>query len=225
MTPGRNPPRKESTLSTEHSLIDVNIALLDQILDFFKHTLHTDKQLIFPSRVIPGGTVGKHLRHILDHYNALFQAIPLSRPISIPIRPINYDDRTRETSIESSIPLIRLTVSQLQAQIQSLCSGTTEKETQGSWVDEKVQICVKSDVEGRAGDVLLDSTIGRERWLESSPPSNLDVPSSFGVAPSTLAARHQNQSQHQDQEKDKPSLQTSSRNTKNTTVGIVPSRI
>lgn len=44
--------------------------------------------------LLPGGTVGQHARHLLDHFSALFRAAPDA--------PIDYDARARGTEVETS---------------------------------------------------------------------------------------------------------------------------
>lgn len=49
---------------TARALLELSIALIDSALDIVKDHLKDDKQLQHPSKLMPGGTPGKHLRHV-----------------------------------------------------------------------------------------------------------------------------------------------------------------
>lgn len=80
-----NDKTKQAQMSLNHSLVGVNnlkdlstssepdtavallqlsIALLDAALDILIEHIHTDKQLQHQSTLMPGGTPGKHFRHV-----------------------------------------------------------------------------------------------------------------------------------------------------------------
>ena len=48
------------------------------------------------SRIIRGGTLGKHLRHTLDHFGAVLRAVGESGEV------VSYDDRERDVPMETS---------------------------------------------------------------------------------------------------------------------------
>lgn len=50
-----------------------------------------------PSRVLPGGTIGKHLRHLLDHIDAAAHAWEQ------PHATLDYDHRERDTPVETQV--------------------------------------------------------------------------------------------------------------------------
>lgn len=54
-----------------HALLELAIALIDSAIDILDKHLMTDKQMQHESRLMPGGTPGKHFRHV---------SIPLSYP-------------------------------------------------------------------------------------------------------------------------------------------------
>jgi hypothetical protein len=96
-------------------LIIVGLAVLRQGLELVSKTLTDDSQLSFPSKLIPGSTIGrlicmetrhfknkssasgKHLRHARDHYSLLLESLN-SKPIVL-----NYDKRQRDRPMEISI--------------------------------------------------------------------------------------------------------------------------
>lgn len=45
------------------ALIDLSISLIDQALDILTRHLKDDRQMTHPSKLMPGGSVGKHFRH------------------------------------------------------------------------------------------------------------------------------------------------------------------
>ena len=51
-------------MERSRALLDLAISLIDSALDLLCHHLQFDDQLIQPSVLVPGGTVGKHLRHV-----------------------------------------------------------------------------------------------------------------------------------------------------------------
>lgn len=51
---------------TARALLELSIALLDSALDIVNEHVKSDKQLQHPSKLMPGGTPGKHLRHVSD---------------------------------------------------------------------------------------------------------------------------------------------------------------
>lgn len=46
------------------ALLDLSISLIDQALDILNRHLKEDKQLTHASKLMPGGSVGKHFRHV-----------------------------------------------------------------------------------------------------------------------------------------------------------------
>lgn len=46
------------------ALLDLSISLIDQALDILTRHLKDDRQMTHPSKLMPGGSVGKHFRHV-----------------------------------------------------------------------------------------------------------------------------------------------------------------
>jgi hypothetical protein len=55
----------------EHA-ISVAVSIIEQAIGFLD-IVGTDERLTYPSQAIPGGTIGKHIRHVADHYNLLLK--------------------------------------------------------------------------------------------------------------------------------------------------------
>jgi len=46
------------------ALLDLSISLIDQALDILNRHLKEDRQMTHASKLMPGGSVGKHFRHV-----------------------------------------------------------------------------------------------------------------------------------------------------------------
>lgn len=127
-------------------LIGTALALLDQCLTLFSSSLTSDAQLSFESLLMPGATIGKHLRHILDHYRLLLDVLEADgRTV------LNYDKRVRLTLIETSRTEAGEAVRSLQRRLRAL------DEKGGEWLGRKVTLDAVTPEE-----VRLESTAGRE---------------------------------------------------------------
>src|SRR5258707_4991946 len=113
--------------STVEQAIYVAVSILEQAIGFLD-LLGTDERYIYPSQAMPGGTIGKHIRHAVDHYNLLLKAsiapVVLCLVLtSFSLRKqavtegkedfLSYDVRSRNTPIETSISEARETLSDL----------------------------------------------------------------------------------------------------------------
>lgn len=72
-----------------HALIELSIALVDSAIDLVDEHL-TDDKLTHDSNLIPGGSLGKHLRHVEEAWSAFLSPFSSDRPQSQP-PVINYD--------------------------------------------------------------------------------------------------------------------------------------
>ena len=70
--------------------------------------------LTYESEYIPGSTIGKHLRHSLDHFRLLLDAVPASSNAAAPLQ-VNYDTRTRLLDMERK-PAIALQSFQIMSE-------------------------------------------------------------------------------------------------------------
>lgn len=165
---------EETNMST---LIKDNQACLDQATEL----LQTVEKHWYgePVKQCFSGTVGKHIRHILDHYSCLMAGIASRR--------IDYDNRQRRESIEIQIEVAIVEIEQMRNQL-----GTLEDQ-----LDTEVQ--VKMDTGSLLSDQWPRSTIGRElQFLLSHAVHHYaligtmcqikgqPIPETFGIAPSTI---------------------------------------
>ncbi|KAF5382896.1 hypothetical protein D9757_006296 [Collybiopsis confluens] len=79
------------------NLLYVATTVLEQAVDFLDNDLELDEQLSLNSKLIPGSTIGKHLRHARDHFELLLTCIT-----SYPPHILNYDVRIRNTPMETN---------------------------------------------------------------------------------------------------------------------------
>lgn len=101
-----------------------------------------------PSRVLAGGTIGKHLRHLLDHFTAISHALK-SRS------PIDYDHRERDVPMEANrLAALRA----LQQSIETLSNSSDTHEPHCASSPVRVRIMI----DGSGTEIELGSTLGRE---------------------------------------------------------------
>jgi uncharacterized damage-inducible protein DinB len=131
-----------------------------------------------------GGSIGGHVRHCLDHIEAVIQGIDSG--------VVDYDHRERGTEIESDPAAAIVESTRLCSLLDALADVTPEQA-----VAVKVMLC------GDGAVTTLRSTIGRELVFVLSHTIHHgamiagmvkalggDVPEGFGLAPSTIAYRN-----------------------------------
>ena len=97
-----------------------------------------------PSRVLPGGTIGKHLRHVLDHYTAALAGLATDRVV-------DYDHRERNVPMEAD-PVAGL------AAISELCGELSQVRGQSSATAMVIRVMISASGETEE----LATTLGRE---------------------------------------------------------------
>ncbi|KAG9049147.1 hypothetical protein FS837_011066 [Tulasnella sp. UAMH 9824] len=204
-----NPPFKEAENDVESTTNDqdsldaaryVATAVLQQGLDFCKNTLNDEEQLTYHSKLLPGSTIGKHLRHARDHFHLLIHAF--SQP---PPYVLSYDTRTRDTPMERSLPAA---IESLQTSIDELNSiFSPEVAAASGSLEHGGRPRLANDTPLTLHAVtpfpqILQTSLGRELWFVAlhaihhyavvrmlAGELELDVDETFGVAPSTLQYR------------------------------------
>lgn len=141
----------------------------------------TDQQYNSPPEDGVGGTIGGHVRHVLDHYRVLLEGVRVGR--------VNYDDRQRGTDVEQR----RFTA------LQEIARRQRELAELGTYRQPDDPISVQALVAPDANPVILASTVERElvyvlshsvhhhaiialaaaRW-------SVRLPRYFGYAPATI---------------------------------------
>ncbi|BGP18927.1 hypothetical protein JCM10213_005487 [Rhodosporidiobolus nylandii] len=187
---------------------------LSQALALLQETATSDELLSHPSKLSPGSTVGKHLRHLADHYAALFQAVEgataasgasptspshpsSSRANESPLR-LSYDNRARNVAAETSHAAAVRQFEDLQERLERLVGGAKADGRGRIGAEREIRLEAVTPVKVEVG-----TTFARELWFASFHAVHhfalirviacgelgLTVPDDFGVAPSTLKHR------------------------------------
>lgn len=133
------------------------------------------------SRAIKGGTIGKHVRHSVDHFAAAIACLDTHAPI-------DYDRRAREVPMETSPGVAIRAIEALRDRVEHL----DERALRGP-----VQIRVM--LAGDGTEATLDSSVGRELHFAFHHAVHhhammkaialefgVEPHAEFGVAPSTI---------------------------------------
>ncbi|BGP45575.1 hypothetical protein JCM10450v2_001394 [Rhodotorula kratochvilovae] len=179
---------------------------IDQFLQLLRTAVTTDEQLSHASKLSSGSTIGKHARHLADHYRLLFDSVaraatpspasPAARdaPPPAPIH-VNYDQRTRNLAAETSHAACVEAFTHLREQLVAVTG-----EGKGIDPERVVRLHATTPIEVEVG-----SSFARELWFASfhavhhfalirviaAGELGLEVTPDFGVAPSTLVHRQQ----------------------------------
>ncbi|KAG8957325.1 hypothetical protein FRC03_010264 [Tulasnella sp. 419] len=188
-SPANDAPSEQDTTA---AALYVATAVLEQALDFLVNSVGSDEQLAFQSRLLPGSTIGKHMRHARDHFNLLVQSVGQGKPPY----PLSYDVRTRDTPMEKSLSAAR---EQIRTSIADL--KRVFDPDRGIGAEAEVELSAITPF-----PLSFKSSVGRELWFVAlhaihhfavirvlAGELGLVVDHEFGVAPSTLRYRAQNQ--------------------------------
>jgi uncharacterized damage-inducible protein DinB len=159
---------------------------LERLLDELADVLHPVSATMYTARPFPGvsGSIGQHVRHVLDHVAGLCHAAPRG--------VISYDQRERGTDVEADVSAALQTIVHLKAAL-----------IQFDGCDEDAPITLTSVPGHGAAPVVARSTLAREVLFVIShtvhhqaliavllAAAGRTVPDTFGLAPSTpLSAR------------------------------------
>ncbi|KAG0140803.1 hypothetical protein CROQUDRAFT_26600, partial [Cronartium quercuum f. sp. fusiforme G11] len=150
-------------------------------IDLLQNRLTTDAHLTTVSSLVPGSTVGKHLRHLHDHFRILLDAACSSD------LKLDYDSRRRNVPMETSVTVALsefiMLRDRLLQQTQRLPSSELPLRLSATTPHQ----------------LTFDTSFGRELWFASlhaihhyalirvivTGELGLELPSEFGLAPST----------------------------------------
>jgi len=178
---------------TEEDMIDqalfVSVSVIQQALTFLADSKITSQQLSYPSKLIPGGSVGKHIRHAADHYNLLIKAVTGDPP-----HTLSYDIRVRDTTVETSPESARGALLAIIEALKDVVISTP--------LDAPVILHAITPF-----PAVMNTTFGRELWFASlhaihhwsmiraiAAEQGISADECFGVAPSTLHFRSRSNS-------------------------------
>lgn len=168
-----------------HSLIDALQESLEQELGLLG-TL-SPEQYRAPAEGYFSSSVGMHLRHNLDHFEAFFNGLEL--------REVDYESRSRETRVEDIPGLAEGAIRDYMDQLNRLATSedislrVREESEAGSkerrWLDSSL---------GRELQFLLGHTVHHNAIIAMIVDRHgIQLPEGFGVAPSTQ--RHEARSE------------------------------
>ncbi len=137
-------------------------------------------QYVHASAVVPGGTIGKHIRHMLDHFRCAITTQCSD--------PIDYDHRRRGGSVEDNREAAKNEIATLRSLM-----GNLGVDDLGATVTTRVMLCG----DGQTAD--LQSTRAREIFFAMHHAIHhnailkaiglelgFECPEGFGTAPSTI---------------------------------------
>lgn len=163
-----------------HAVPAAAVALLDQCAAFVRET--GDAAYRGESRALAGGTIGKHVRHLLDHYRALLE------PAVAGGAPIDYDHRERNVPMETDRAVALAAIADVRARLMGMPATELSR-----------RVRVRVMVAGDGTESVLDSTLGRELAFAShhavhhhamikaiGAEHGVAAGASFGLAPSTI---------------------------------------
>ncbi|GAA5908346.1 hypothetical protein JCM8208_000383 [Rhodotorula glutinis] len=171
----------------------VALHFIDSFLSLLSTSVTTDDHITHTSKLSSGSTIGKHARHLADHYRLLLDgtsraaAASSSSPIEF-----SYDVRSRNLAAETSHAACVESFEQLRAQL-----AVVTREGHGVDPEHAVRLHATTPFEVEVG-----SSFARELWFASfhavhhfalirviATEQGIEVPPEFGVAPSTLVHR------------------------------------
>jgi len=155
-------------------------ALLEQCAGFIESV--SDEAYTTSATSIRGGTLGKHVRHVVDHFAAAVDGPRRGEPI-------DYDHRDREVPMETDRGAAVEAIAGVRSAIEGL---------DGSRMDEPVRVRVMLDGDGHQAE--LGSTLARELFFAThhaihhfammraiAGEFGVDPGDEFGKAPSTIS--------------------------------------
>jgi hypothetical protein len=159
---------------------DAAIGVLDQCDRLLREL--PDAAYAAPSRILPGGTIGKHTRHAIDHFAALLSGHEQRRTV-------DYDHRERGVPMETVRAEALAALRTLRQRLDALAAPEMNAPT-------RVRVMLTAE----GADAELLSTLGRELAFAAhhavhhhamikaiAAEHGHAAPADFGKAPSTLA--------------------------------------
>ena len=161
-------------------MLKSHIKILQQAVDLLSDITSQDFQRVMQPHM--NGSVGQHLRHVVDHYLALENGFENGL--------VDYDQRNREANIEVSVSAAKETIQAVQKWLRTLTQADLSKavlvRSEISLSEKIVEDCPST----LAREIMFVSShavhhfslIGIIRSLQGQP-----VPEFFGYAPATIS--------------------------------------
>ncbi|OZJ05561.1 hypothetical protein BZG36_01710 [Bifiguratus adelaidae] len=177
-------------------LVDAATTTLQQAIELVGSLRENEYTRV--SEMVPESSVGKHVRHVIDHYRIFLDALPNGPQDTVIV--VNYDKRARSPAIEGSPSVAIEALRDLQRVIRAKFGGALSLNASCGLV-ATVSTGQSGNRQGslKQEDTQVVSSLGRELWyccmhaihhyalikvicIEIGHPA----PQHFGVAPSTL---------------------------------------
>jgi len=199
------------SINSEQEIHRVAYKILQQCIDILR-CLPSDDKYMYESKFLPSSTIGKHVRHLYDHFRLLLESKQLKakrtasgynfsdyddqcyeepKEDNSKFWTVNYDNRSSNIPLETSRLTAIKQLEQLQATIVNDCTFIP--------FNTPIQIDATVDSNMLIDAIPFQSTYGRELWFcchhaihhfalirVICAEQNIVVPEDFGIAPSTL---------------------------------------
>lgn len=172
-------PVDDQSEHKRRALFQPLIAVLRQLEDLLDHL--NDAQYRQKPVGIVNSSIGGHVRHCLDHVEALLRAIDTGE--------LNYDHRERDTVVETSSRAAREVIHRLERQLLALWPDVLEHPLRMRTLlsPSLAPLDVATSV-GREVAFVLSHTVHHNAVIDVMARTlGVPVPEKFGYAPSTLA--------------------------------------
>ncbi|KAI9275951.1 hypothetical protein BDA99DRAFT_496958 [Phascolomyces articulosus] len=167
--------------------------LLQQVIDLLQH-IPDDDAYTRPSTVMPGGTIGKHIRHVYDHFHLLLSGNPTlshqQQRHEDDTWTVDFDARSRDQPMERD----RREATYCFRDMQNKFKEIEDKIP----LDTPVRLAATIDPSSNVPRAMFNSSYDRELWYccmhaihhyaaikAICIENNIPVTSDFGMAPST----------------------------------------
>ncbi|KAK9703694.1 hypothetical protein K7432_010595 [Basidiobolus ranarum] len=153
------------------------------------NSLPNENSFVKESTYVPKSNIAKHTRHLVDHYRLLFVNLPDNSNIHKGHSSwgVDYDSRDRNVPMETDKNVAIQEIEKLQFKILSTC------------IPLSTPVVVRAVIDsGSEEESEFQSNYGRELWFcihhaihhhalikAICIEHGIDIPNSFGVAPST----------------------------------------
>ena len=162
------------------ALADSPQAALTRLLDDLAAVLSRVSPMAYTATPFPAvsGSIGQHVRHILDHVASVCAAAPRA--------PLSYDHRERGTNVEADAAAALLTIRRLTSALTAVAGRDDEPMTMMSLLAPGADPIVVQTTLGRELLFVLSHTIHHQALIGLLlSTAGCGVPRDFGLAPST----------------------------------------
>ncbi|KAJ3188560.1 hypothetical protein HK101_009067 [Irineochytrium annulatum] len=195
----------QATSPAAANLFSSAVAVLLQFRDVLAQVADSsDPAALFTreSSLVPLSTLGKHTRHVLDHYIILLDTV--RRHLGDGRwtgDPVTYDRRSRDVPCERDVHVAQVALDGTCAALRQVESHIRQQRPSATRLDLDTVLAVQKTVDPAKADITVASTFGRELCFVLHHAIHhaallrviltefgLRVPPAFGIAPSTERA-------------------------------------